>query len=274
MKIVLLLLAVIALTDAHRHPSARRSRGNCTCVPGSRPAESYHIHVMFMRPDSPKANPKDPAANNPNNPTNAAALRASFIKHFGISDCAAGHAVDTEDRLCSFPVDATGGQPYPAAQPFVTPEFAFFVPLEKYAAAVGWMMLNRGVFDVLVHPNTCGWSCAPQDHLLSSLWMGTPWKVKFRLSDDDAAATVAASMAMAAKTGPAPTPSTTAEHCDDCMLKLFLFAMALFGCFGGVVFMLYREHAKVLATMVAQASGVEIMTEMSSAIQAEQDHLK
>ena len=105
MKILLLFLAIILLAaDAHQHPpAARRNGGNCTCVPGSRPAESYHIHVMFMRPDNPNANPGDPAAHNPNNPTNAAALRAGFIQHFGITDCAAGHAVDAENRLCSFP---------------------------------------------------------------------------------------------------------------------------------------------------------------------------
>ena len=93
-----------------------------------------------------------------------------------------GRADPTE--LCYFPVDPeTGGQPFPAAQPFVTPEFAFFVPLDRWGDAVPWMMIHRGVFDVLVHPNTCGWSCAPQDHLLSSLWMGNPWPVKFRLQE-------------------------------------------------------------------------------------------
>ena len=69
---------------------------------------------MFMRADAPNANPHDPAANNPNNPTNAAALREAFIQHFGITECAAGSGVDTEDRLCAFAVDATGGPPQPS----------------------------------------------------------------------------------------------------------------------------------------------------------------
>ena len=118
------------------------------------------------------------------------------------------------DLCVCFAVDATGGQPYPDKQPFVTPEFAFFVPVNRYADAVGWIMLNRGVFDVLVHPNTCGWSCAPQDHLLSSLWMGTPWKVKFRLSDAATAAAEALSMAGVANQAPASTPSSTEEPRD------------------------------------------------------------
>ena len=172
------LLSLLALANAHVQPSRRE---NCSCVPGSRPAESYHIHVMFFTDDGPNANPTDPAANNPNNAKNAAVLRTAFMQHFNISECEEGIRADPPD-LCAFSVDPkTGGQPFPSAQPFVTPEFAFFVPLARWADAVPWIMLNRGVFDVLVHPNTCGWSCAPQDHLLSSLWGGTPWPVKFRL---------------------------------------------------------------------------------------------
>lgn len=185
------LFAALAPANAHmqptrRDPAPRHSRENCTCIPGSRPAESYHIHVMFYPPDAPNVNPDDPAGNSPNNAQEAAALRTAFIEHFNIAECeehVQGARADPTE-LCAFAVDpATGGQPFPAAQPFTTPEFAFFVPLDRWVDAVPWMMLNRGVFDVLVHPNTCGWQCAPQDHLLSSLWMGRPWPVKFRLPE-------------------------------------------------------------------------------------------
>eukprot|EP01052_Picozoa_sp_SAG31_P028945 SAG31_NODE_2836_length_5019_cov_2.059350_9_plen_303_part_00 len=187
---VALLTVVLASANAHVQPARRlqdhphhRHKENCTCVPGSRPAESYHIHVMFYGPDAPHPNPDDPAANNPNNKRNALALRTAFMDHFEIAECEES-GWDDPTELCAFPVDQnTGGQPFPAAQPFVTPEFAFFVPLDRWSDAVPWMMLHRGVFDVLVHPNTCGWACAPQDHLLSSLWMGKPWPVKFRLPE-------------------------------------------------------------------------------------------
>ena len=66
--------------DKHGHP-------NCSCIPGSRPAESYHIHVMFYGPDAPDVNPRDPAGNNPNNAAGAGALRTRFIEHFGIDEC-------------------------------------------------------------------------------------------------------------------------------------------------------------------------------------------
>merc|ERR1712032_936875 len=49
---------------------------------------------------------------------------------------------------------------------------------------------------------TCGWSCAPNDHLQSSFWMGTPWPVKFQLP-----ATAAA--VAAAKYCPSPSPVTS-----------------------------------------------------------------
>ena len=225
------LFAVIACADAHPHGSKRASK-NCTCVPGSRPAESYHIHVMFMRPDASDANPQDPAANNPNNPGSAMALRNAFIKHFVISECAEGKEVDVQDILCYFAADTTGrqtfpGQPYPAAQPFVTPEFAFFVPVDRWKDAVSWMMLNRGVFDVFVHPNTCGWACAPSDHLQSSFWMGTPWPVKFQLP-------AAAAAASAAKYCPSPSPIPTVtapgsqnDGCFSSSLLTFLISVVL-----------------------------------------------
>ena len=74
-----LLVAVLAAADAHVQPT-RRLQGhgpkhgqNCSCAPGSRAAESYHIHVMFYPHDAPNVRADDPAGNNPNNAANAAA---------------------------------------------------------------------------------------------------------------------------------------------------------------------------------------------------------
>jgi len=190
------LVGLLALADAHR--SLAVGRESCSCQPGSRPAESYHIHVMFFTPDNPAGVPPgDPAGNNPNNMQNAAALRTTFMQQFNISDCPPTGPGRDPTVLCAYEVDpATGAQPFPAIQPFVTPEFAFFVPVDRYTDAVGWMMIHRGVFDVFVHPNTCGWSCAVQDHLLNSLWMGTPWKVKFQLPSQASLAAPAAPSAL------------------------------------------------------------------------------
>ena len=83
--------------------------------------------------------------------------------------------------LCAFPVDAMGKGTGIDTIPFVTPEFGIFLPVQRYGEVVPWMMANRGELDVLVHPNSCGWKCSPQDHLLWSLWGGDKWKVRFQL---------------------------------------------------------------------------------------------
>ena len=78
-------------------------------------------------------------------------------------------------------MDATGaGYPRNAA-PFVAPNFAIFITVDKVAAVVPWMMANRGDLDFILHPNTCGFTCSPQDHLLWSMWAGNKWDVRFQL---------------------------------------------------------------------------------------------
>lgn len=242
-----LLIAVLTAAHAHVQPT-RRLQGhgpkhghaggqNCSCVPGSRPAESYHIHVMFYPMDAPNVNPDDPAGNNPNNAENAAALRTAFMEHFNIAECPdegpPGRPHEDPSELCAFAVDpTTGGQPFPAAQPFVTPEFAFFVPLDRWADAVPWMMLNRGVFDVLVHPNTCGWSCAPQDHLLNSIWMGKPWPVKFRLPTEQSGQPSPSPHVPHEELGPGIHASAATSDCISLMestRELVLIALVLSG---------------------------------------------
>ena len=65
------------------------------------------------------------------------------------------------------------------------------------------MMANHGELDFLVHPNTCGFKCSPQDHLLWSLWGGNKWPVKFQLPSASPAA-VAAPAVPKTREGSAP----------------------------------------------------------------------
>merc|ERR1712066_338092 len=88
--------------------------------------------------------------------------------------------------LCAFAVDDTGAGGVRNAAPFVAPNFAIFVPVDRYADAIPWMMANRGELDFLVHPNTCGFTCSPQDHLLWSMWGGNKWQVRFELPTERA----------------------------------------------------------------------------------------
>ena len=68
----LLLLAILASAEAHSHPV--KSEEGCTCEPGARPFESYHIHVLFY-PDG-----VEQFSNNTHNSKYARSLRKAFIE--------------------------------------------------------------------------------------------------------------------------------------------------------------------------------------------------
>mmetsp|Transcript_59403 Transcript_59403/g.133879 ORF Transcript_59403/g.133879 Transcript_59403/m.133879 type:complete len:187 (+) Transcript_59403:91-651(+) len=166
----LLFLAVFTLADAHSHPT--RNEEGCTCEPGAKPFESYHIHVLFY-PDV-----TGHFSGNTHSSKFARSLRKAFVEHFSVPECEGD--IFNQTTLCAFPVDATGASIANVA-PFVAPNFAIFLPVDRYADAVPWMMANRGDLDFLVHPNTCGPVCSPQDHLLWSVWGGNKWQVRFEL---------------------------------------------------------------------------------------------
>ena len=168
-----LILAVLAVVDAHIHPVENEQ--GCTCEPGAKAFESFHIHVLFY-PDG-----IDQFGNNTHNSKYARALRKQFKEHFAAPDCDEQPGIYNLTSLCTFAVDATGAGGVTNAAPFVLPNFAIFVPVDRYAEAVPWMMANRGDLNFLVHPNSCGYTCAAQDHLLWSMWGGTKGEVRFEL---------------------------------------------------------------------------------------------
>lgn len=169
------LLALLAVTNAHPHPV--ESEESCTCEPGAKAFESYHIHVLFYPEDTSGGG----FSNNPHNSKNARALRAAFMHRFNITTCDEKSSIFNLTTLCAFAVDATGaGYPINAA-PFVAPNWAVFLPVDRYHDVVPWMMANRGELDFLVHPNSCGFKCSPQDHLKWSIWGGNKWPVRFEL---------------------------------------------------------------------------------------------
>ena len=38
--------------------------------------------------------------------------------------------------------------------PFLTSQWSVFVPLESFSQTVSWIMQHRGIYDILVHPNS------------------------------------------------------------------------------------------------------------------------
>merc|ERR1719421_1147975 len=170
---IVLALAVLAVAQAHPHPV--ESEEGCTCEPGAKPFASYHIHVLFY-PDG-----IDQFNNNTHNSAYARALRKAFIDEFNVPECSTTAPIFNLSSLCAFAVDETGGGYVRNTAPFVLPNFAIFVPVDRYADVVPWMMANRGDLDFLLHPNTCGFTCSPQDHLLWSMWGGNKGQVRFQL---------------------------------------------------------------------------------------------
>merc|ERR1712057_161439 len=78
--LVLALLSVLA--NAHYH--AVESEVGCTCEPGARAFESYHIHVLFY-PDLVGGGGE--FSNNTHSSKHARALRKAFIEHFNVPEC-------------------------------------------------------------------------------------------------------------------------------------------------------------------------------------------
>lgn len=177
MQQIALFLAVLGVVDAHPEPV--QSEEGCTCEAGARPFESYHIHVLFY----PDLATNTQFNNNTHASKFARSLRKAFIEHFNAPQCEDHRPYGAQTELCAYPVDATGAGGEINAAPFVAPNFAIFVPVDRYADAVPWMMANRGDLDFLVHPNTCGFTCSEKDHLLWSVWGGNKWPVRFVLPE-------------------------------------------------------------------------------------------
>jgi len=144
------------LIFACAHPSRVSLPENMTCedLP---PFQSYHIHVHFWQKN------KDSVAG-------ALALRSRFISEFGVSEslpCDDSH-LGQPTYLCMLDVD------YEPTAPFLTSEWAVFVPVGLFSVTVPWIMSHRGQYDVLVHPTS---GCEIEDHRDWSFWCGNKWEL-------------------------------------------------------------------------------------------------
>ena len=79
-----------------------------------------------------------------------------------------------EEPMCVFNVDME------PSGPFLTSQFAFFIPKDDFTVAQEWMRLNHGDYDVLYHPNT---GCHVQDHIQWSMWSGDKWQLNTGVFD-------------------------------------------------------------------------------------------
>lgn len=64
--------------------------------------------------------------------------------------------------------------------PWVSPQFAVYVPPDRFADTVPWIMQNRAFYDVMVHPNS---GCLKDDHIYWSIWGGDKWQINANLEE-------------------------------------------------------------------------------------------
>ncbi|XP_065830415.1 uncharacterized protein [Oscarella lobularis] len=121
------------------------------------PFNSYHIHVMFV---------------NGNNESIKAAMEFhdEFVEKFNLTGTKPCTGNLHQGRLCMFEVEV---QPS-SDSPFISGQWAAFVPLEDFQRCVPWTMQNRKGLDIFVHPNS---GKGLDDHTLWPLWGGMPWPI-------------------------------------------------------------------------------------------------
>jgi len=162
LRVVLFLVVCGIWCEVNAHPTRYSDiSSNLTCA-DMPPPYSHHIHILFWQ-------------NNNDSVTGAFALRNEFMDHFGLSDenntCNENNVWNTTHPppFCMFTPDF----PEPEG-PFLTSDWAAFVPLEHFQPTVLWIMNHRGNYDVLVHPNS---GCEINDHRDWPLWGGNKWEL-------------------------------------------------------------------------------------------------
>lgn len=154
MLALLLYLCTLELFKAHPSPT---TTGECS-VNGQ--FFSYHIHVLFWQ-------------HSPASVSAAFNLRTQFMEQFNLTgkeECDDSNTTHGQSPpLCMVGLDF----PVPA-RPFLTSEWAAFVPLADFARTAPWFMRNRGDLDVMIHPNS---GCEIADHAEWPVWGGNKWEL-------------------------------------------------------------------------------------------------
>ena len=96
------------------------------------PARSYHLHVQFV-------------AGAEASTAKALKLRRAYQARWGNKTCT---GLFDQAGLCLYPVDhAPNG-------PFISGNWAAFLPTENYEAVLAWITRRRGDLSILFHPNS------------------------------------------------------------------------------------------------------------------------
>ncbi len=138
------------------NPNDRR---NETCYsPTPAKIYSWHIHVLYWQSNEEDAKGARLLREN---------FRSAFEGTLGQKEC---NSTFHMENLCLFAdIDKPDG-------PFLTAQWAVFVPIDHFYSTVSWIMQNRNGYDVLVHPNS---GCEIEDHSWWAFWGGNPWQINF-----------------------------------------------------------------------------------------------
>jgi hypothetical protein len=178
------------LAGAHAHGSAplptdcRNNTAPEYAAGGQLRVMSYHIHYNTIAADQQRFYEGFVAQF-------GALFNPSTYPGFEVHQCPFGpnYGSNSFDYVCSLEGPYQEHSVGVGEGPWAGPQRAFFIPDEHIDAAWAWAQANKGVMDVLKHPNT---GCMHDDHSLRANWDSTLRDLcDAPLADDDEAAPVA-----------------------------------------------------------------------------------
>jgi len=108
-------------------------------------------------------------------PDHATAEILEFHAHIYFNGAEArSRAFHLRDRLLADFGGTAGGVRETPGGPHPEPDLLVHIPVDRFADAVPFLMLNRAGLSILVHPET---GAAVRDHTENALWLGRPLAV-------------------------------------------------------------------------------------------------
>ena len=167
MRNATLSLVMLAVVSAHESLGPPHLSAHDCSLDVNYQFQSYHIHNLFWS--------SDPLSTN-----TSLAIREDFIERFGqrdsrsnrifIEDCPMSNSdpAPEQHQICSFGVETE------PVGPFLTAQWAFFIPNDRFRQTVTWAMQHghSDTTDTFIHGNS-GYST--RDHEDWSLFGGNKW---------------------------------------------------------------------------------------------------
>jgi len=154
--ILLITISLYCIQLSKSHSFQNGAPRNVTCVkPNPAKIYSWHIHLLYFQI-------------NAKHTEGAYKIRDHFIDTFKEKLGPQCTDLFDEKQLCMFEPDRE------PVGPFLTAQWSVFVTIDTFYETVSWIMQNKGIYDILVHPNT---GCEMEDHDDWAFWGGKPWRI-------------------------------------------------------------------------------------------------